>query len=252
MTKDGGRRIATSKGAMLADPNCLGNLLEAAGEALFDPEYWQRRGEILAVNRGRGAAWFVSTGTHQWVLRHFRRGGCIAMFSRDRYIWTGESRVRCFAEWRMLSTLSGLGLPVPKPVAARYRRTGLRYCCDLITQRIPDADPLSAVLAVNSVPEPVWRGIGAAIARLHRAGADHADLNAHNVLIDDKGASSVIDFDRGRLREYRGGGRAWMQSNLRRLRRSLQKIARDLPRDRFSDEAWDWLLAGYRSQETGS
>jgi 3-deoxy-D-manno-octulosonic acid kinase len=201
------------------------------------------------VASGRGAAWFVSTGAHRWVLRHFRRGGCIARVSPDRYIWTGEARVRAFAEWRMLAALSGLGLPVPKPIAARYRRTGFRYRCDLITQRIPDADTLSAVLAAAPISEPVWRGIGAAIARLHRAGADHADLNAHNILLDRHGAFSVIDFDRGRLRQARRGRSAWMQSNLRRLRRSLEKIARDLPHGRFSGEAWEWLLAGYRSQE---
>ena len=48
-----------------------------------------------------------------------------------------------------------------------------------------------------------WRAIGAAIARLHRGGVDHADLNAHNILLDGRGAVSVIDFDRGRVRGAR-------------------------------------------------
>src|SRR6202522_3378526 len=81
MTKDGGRRIATSEGAMLADPACLGNLLETAGEALFDPDYWRNRGELAAASGGRGAAWFIASGVHQWALRHFRRGGYIARVS---------------------------------------------------------------------------------------------------------------------------------------------------------------------------
>jgi hypothetical protein len=51
----------------------------------------------------------------------------------------------------------------------------------------------------------------------------------------------VIDFDRGRVRE-RG---AWTVHNLQRLHRSLAKISRQLPPDRFSGETWECLLAGY-------
>jgi 3-deoxy-D-manno-octulosonic acid kinase len=226
---------------MLADPASLGNLLASAGEALFDPDYWLKRGELAAVNGGRGAAWFIGSGADQWVLRHLRRGGKVAALSKDAYLWTGEARVRAFAEWRLLALLKQQGLPVPQPIAARYRRTGFIYRCDLITKRIPDAKPLSAALAAGAVPEPVWRAIGAAVSRLHRAGVDHADLNAHNILLTGQGGVSVIDFDRSRVRA-RG---SWMQANLRRLRRSLEKVSRDLPRERFTAAAWEWLLSGY-------
>jgi len=228
---------------MLADPACLGNLLETAGEALFDPDYWRNRGELASASGGRGAAWFIASGAHQWALRHYRRGGYIARISQDRYIWTGEVRVRAFAEWRLLADLTRRGLPVPQPVAARYRRSAFCYRCDLITRRIPDAAPLSAVLSRETMRESAWRAVGATVARLHRAGVDHADLNAHNILLDSRGGVSVIDFDRGRLR----GDGPWRARNLRRLRRSLDKISRALPQDRFSDAAWSWLLAGYRS-----
>jgi len=236
---NGGRRIATATGAMLADPDSLGNPAEDAQETLFDPEYWRARGELVAVTGGRGSAWFIASGARQWVLRHFRRGGFIARLSQDGYVWTGEEGVRAFAEWRLLELLARRGLPVPRPVAARYQRTGLRYRCDLITQRIVDAEPLNAALARRALPEPVWRAVGATVARLHGAGVDHADLNAHNILLGD--IVSVIDFDRGRLRAQG----AWRARNLRRLRRSLAKISRDLPSDRYSDETWGWLMAGY-------
>ena len=108
--------------------------------------------------------------------------------------------------------LAQRGLPVPKPVAARYQRSGLWYRCDLITQRIMDAHPLSAVLAQGARLQATWRAVGAAVARLHRAGVDHADLNAHNILLDAGGIVSVIDFDRGRLRTPG----AWTSRNLRR------------------------------------
>src|SRR5713101_1656096 len=171
---NGGRRIATAMGAMLADPDSLGNLAEDAQEALFDPEYWRARGELVTVWGGRGSAWFIASGARQWVLRHFRRGGFIARWSRDAYVWMGEDKVRAFAEWRLLDAMTRRGLPVPQPVAARYQRTGVCYRCDLITQRIVDADPLSAVLAQGALPEPLWRAIGAVIGLLHGAGVDHA------------------------------------------------------------------------------
>jgi 3-deoxy-D-manno-octulosonic acid kinase len=238
---NGGRRNATATGAMLADPACLGNLTPDSATSVFEPAYWRSRGELQAVTAGRGSAWFIASGERRWVLRHYRRGGFIARFSRDLYVWTGEDRVRAFAEWRLLTSLLELGLPVPKPVAARYERCGLFYRCDLITQRIVDAVTLSAALHVSAVPQSTWREIGAVLARLHRAGVDHADLNAHNLLLDAAGGVSVIDFDRGRMR----APGSWAARNVQRLLRSLEKISRGLPADRFSTQAWDWLLAGY-------
>jgi 3-deoxy-D-manno-octulosonic acid kinase len=236
-------RIATATGAMLADPQSVGNLPPDAVESWFDPDYWRARGELTAVNGGRGSAWFIASGARRWVLRHFRRGGFIARYSRDRYVWAGEERVRAFAEWRLLRQLGEQGLPVPKAVAARYQRGLLSYRCDLITQRIADAEALSVVLARQALPEPLWRAVGAVVARLQRAGVDHADLNAHNLLLDGRGLISVIDFDRGRVR----GPGAWGLRNLRRLQRSFEKISRALPPDRYSARNWAWLLAGYEA-----
>jgi 3-deoxy-D-manno-octulosonic acid kinase len=243
-----GRRIATATGAMLADPDSLGNPSQEITESLFDPEFWRARGELLAVTGGRGSAWFIASGQRDWVLRHDRRGGFIARFSRDRYVWAGEDRVRSFAEWRLLQRMTLEGLPVPMPIAARYQRVGLFYRCDLITRRIAGAQSLSAVLAERVLAEAQWRAVGAVIARLHDAGVDHADLNAHNLLIDGTGGVSVIDFDRGRMR---GAPGRWASRNLRRLRRSLDKISRGLPADRWAAPAWDWLMAGYGAVRRG-
>jgi 3-deoxy-D-manno-octulosonic acid kinase len=226
---------------MLADPALLGNSLLDNAEALFDPQFWAARGEVSATPGGRGAAWFIHCAGREWVLRHCRRGGLLAPLTGDRYVWIDEARVRAFAEWRLLGVLTARGLPVPKPVAAAYQRSGLIYRCDLITERIVDSQPLSAALAAAALPQRVWHEIGAVIAKLHRAGADHADLNAHNILCGD--SISVIDFDRGRLRPPG----EWREKNLSRLRRSLEKISRTLPGDRFSAREWAWLSSGYQA-----
>src|ERR1700691_558999 len=115
-----GRRMATASGAILADAAILdaATLLDAAAdssspERLFEAQFWAGRGGSSPVGGGRGAGWFIDRGTEQWVLRHYRRGGFVARLSEDRYLWTGEARVRAFAEYRLLADLAARGMPVP-------------------------------------------------------------------------------------------------------------------------------------------
>lgn len=231
---------------MLADRAILGNPTGPSQPLtrLFDPGFWADRGQLESVTLGRGSAWFIANEPQQWALRHYRRGGFIARFSKDQYLWGGEERVRAFAEWRLLRTLVQLGLPVPTPVAAGYARHGFLYRCDLITQRIVGGEPLSVTLTRAPLAAGLWRQLGATIARFHVAGVDHADLNAHNILMrsgNGETSISVIDFDRGVLRAPGG----WSLRNLARLQRSLMKITRVLPADRFSPASWELFLAGY-------
>src|SRR5262249_40990674 len=135
----------------------------------------------------------------------------------DRYLWTGAERTRGFVEFRLLAQLAERGLPVPGPVATRFVRHGARYTADLITREIPQASTLAELLRADRADADVAARVGRTLAAFHNAGAYHADLNAHNVLLD---ASTVwlIDFDRG---ELRAPARAWQQANLARLKRSL-------------------------------
>jgi 3-deoxy-D-manno-octulosonic acid kinase len=241
------RRIATETGVMLADPELLGNEAPQPADCMFDPQYWQVRAQLTAAHGGRGSAWFVGPSGH-WVLRHYRRGGWAARISGDRYAWCGENAVRSFAEWRLLETLVSRGLPVPRPVAARYQRSGLLYRCDLITERLANTRSLSEALTADALTtdapaENVWRRVGAVVAQLHHHGVDHADLNAHNILLGADGAVSVIDFDRGRLRAPGD----WRRRNLQRLHRSLLKVSRGLSGEHFSARQWSWLLTAYEA-----
>src|SRR5512145_3125653 len=61
---------------------------------LFETGYWRAQGGLQEVAGGRASVAIVTAGTERWVLRHYRRGGFIAGFSRDRYFWLGESRTR--------------------------------------------------------------------------------------------------------------------------------------------------------------
>ena len=177
------------------------------------------------------------------MLRHYYRGGLIGRLISDQFLWLGESMTRCFREWLLLEQLTQMDLPVPRPVAARYSRSGLIYRADLITVRLPDVETLSVRFARGGVSAETWGRVGECIARFHRAGVWHADLNAHNVQIDAAGQIYLLDFDRGRIRP---AARGWQQSNLARLQRSLMKVSNSSDGAlHFSAQEWRWLLEGY-------
>jgi len=228
---------AIDGGRMLYDTQRTSNF----SAEFFEPEYWRRHEAIEGTARGRGTTWFIRSGESSFVLRHYRRGGLMARVSKDSYLWNGESETRSFAEWYLTYHLHRAGLPVPTPIAARYRRQGMFYRADLITQRIENSESLAAKLAKGPLSLLQWISVGRCIRRFHDAGVHHADLNANNILMtDDK--VYLIDFDRGTLRK-RGW---WADSNLVRLYRSLEKVTLLETPDHFTDQDWHSLLAGYR------
>lgn len=232
--------VATARGGILYD---AARIVKPADE-LFERGVWAAKNALEEVRGGRGSIAILHAGEEQWVLRHYRRGGWIASVAQDRYLWTGASRTRSVAEWRLLAALVRRSLPVPAPVAARFVRSGLFYRADLITERLHGVRTLAQALAGEAPALRVWREVGAVIARFHQAGVQHADLNAHNILLTSMdGAPPVylLDFDRGRIRA-RG---SWERQVLKRLRRSLDKIKRTHCEAAFGRLEWEALLEGY-------
>lgn len=230
---------STHHGAILYDASVLRN----PHAPLFERAYWMQQGVLQEVAGGRGSVCFLHTGAGNWVLRHYRRGGLAAKVSGDKYWWSGQERTRSFLEWRLLARLHSMGLPVPAPVAAGYVRSSLWYSADLITQEIPHSRTLADAITGASLPQSGWHDIGRVIGRFHCHGVQHADLNAHNILLTSAAEASVylIDFDRGRIRA-RG---SWEQLVLARLKRSLEKVCRQRAQVNFGPEQWAWLLQGW-------
>ena len=238
------REASTPHGGILYDEA----LVSAPADTLFDPEHWRARDALAGRGSGRGAVYYVTAGAAQWVLRRYRRGGVVGRWIEETFVYLGASRTRSFHELRLLATLHARGFPVPRPVAGRYQRRGPAYTCDLITERIA-AQPLSSWLAEGPLAESRWRAIGRMVGCFHAAGVWHADLTAHNILLDDAGTPYLLDFDRGRLR---APGR-WRERNLARLQRSLRKISPRLAAGSYAEREWQWLLAGYAATpETGT
>lgn len=185
----------------------------------MQPAHWGERARPVDSG-GRGGAWFIDAPFGPSLLRLYRRGGLAASFSRDRYLWHGADRTRSFAEFRLTRALHRKGLPVPTPIAASYVRHGAGYHAAILLERLPDVRSLADRVQVAGGDAP-WEETGRLVARFHRAGLDHADLNAHNILFDAQGHGWMIDFDRGALRIP---ATRWREGNLSRLRRSLLKL----------------------------
>ena len=203
-------------GAILFDPAVSSQV----DDDWFMPSHWRELGALRMQTGGRGGVALVGTPAGEGVLRHCRRGGMVPRFMGDRYLWTGAERTRSFAEFRLLASMAREGLPVPAPIAARYRRHGPFYTADLITQRVASARTLAECLAWGSLDAELAQRTGELVARFHRAGVWHADLNAHNILVAES-QLYLIDFDRG---ERRPPDETWRIANLQRLRRSLVKL----------------------------
>ena len=212
------------------------------GHEWFAPDYWRERDALRTQAGGRGGVSIIAAPFGECVLRHYRRGGLVAALMGDRYLWTGADRTRPFKEFRLLAEITRLGLPGPVVVAARYFRRGLFYGADLLTRRIADAQTLAECLAAGRLDGELAEELGALVARFHRAGIWHADLNAHNVLVAPE-QLYLIDFDRGRVR---APDAAWQQANLQRLRRSLLKLgAAGDGEAAFEKDVWQPLLYRY-------
>jgi len=229
--------IDTTSGAILYDTARVGK----PTEELFSAEYWAGRNAVTARSGGRNGVLFIRNDRYHWVLRHYRRGGLIGKVIRDWYVWRGAEQTRAFREWRLLYELRAKAFPVPSPVATRYVRSGLGYRADLITEALPPGRTLAQAIVGTTLVDEVWRKVGAAIARLHKAGVHHADLNAHNIILGESAQVFVLDFDRGRIRA-RG---SWEQAVLARLQRSLNKLKKQRRETRFGAREWSELMQGY-------
>ena len=218
---------------MLIHPDYQGRVTED----WFNADFWGDQARPVSSG-GRGGAWFLQAGDDRLVLREYRRGGLMAKFVRYAYAFTREANVRSFAEFRLLNTLLGQGLPVPRPVAAWYRKMSpIQYRAAIIIERLENTSPLADL--VSELDDEAWASIGKTIRRFHDAGVMHADLNCFNVLVRGK-EYFLIDFDKSRLITGSAPAR-WKEANLDRFSRSLVKVAGEDARAKV----WSNFMNGY-------
>ncbi len=102
------------------------------------------------------------------------------------------TRSRLSVEVRALGKLQRSGFPSPS-----------LFDCDIeeswiLISRI-EGRPLYEAITDGSVGIDVMESVGALIRSLHEQGISHGDLTTHNILIDDSGNLSLIDFGLARV-----------------------------------------------------
>jgi 3-deoxy-D-manno-octulosonic acid kinase len=195
------------------------SILTDSPEQCCDPDYWQQQDKVIGSAQGRGTTWFVALDKMDAALRHYRRGGLFGKLIKDHYIFTGWEKTRSYQEFQLLNTLIEAGVNVPKPIAAKAVKRTFCYQADLLSEKVPNARDLVAVLQEKPLPKDMYQKIGNEIRKMHAAQVNHTDLNIHNILIDDKDNVWIIDFDKC----CQQPGNEWKQTNWDRLKRSFVK-----------------------------
>ncbi|GAM54714.1 3-deoxy-D-manno-octulosonic acid kinase [Vibrio ishigakensis] len=216
-------------------------LLDVPAELSCEAPYWYVQDKVVGTAKGRGITWFVQLSKLQGALRHYRRGGLFGKLVKDSYLFKGWQTTRSYQEFILLKNLRESGVNVPRPIAARAKKSGLTYRADLLSERIPNASDLVAILEKNTLSSEIYSYIGKQIKRLHQAQVNHTDLNIHNILLDNRDKVWIIDFDKC----YQQEGEGWKPANLERLKRSFLKEV-----ERFGinwqESDWDILIESYR------
>lgn len=208
----------------------------------LDPAFWQSKNALTGTGNGRGEVWFVNSQFGDFVIRRYRRGGLVAKFNKSRFLFTGLEQTRPWLELSLLEKMTHLSLPVPRPIAGIFTVRFGFYQAELLTETIKDAQDLFDIIKSHQADTVDWCEIGKVIKRFHDNGIYHSDLNCHNIMIDNQQKVWVIDFDKC---EQRDPNNDWMQSNLSRLKRSLDKESSKHSNFHVSEKQWQAFLEGY-------
>ncbi|MSR36946.1 MAG: 3-deoxy-D-manno-octulosonic acid kinase [Gemmatimonadetes bacterium] len=239
----------------------------AAAFATPEVEAWVRgaieRGEQLhevatrqsdKVLQGRGPVPVLTTPRGQWVVRRYHRGGMIAApLLGDRYLRIGLPRP--MREARASDEVRRRGIPTPRVMAGAVYPAGAFYRADLVTEFVAGAVDLAYLLFEEQRSRrersDVLREVGRLLARTAAAGVEHADLNAKNVLVEQrKGGALPLFLDLDRCRVFPPGIRVDPRAMLTRLCHSLRKHEGRSTRPLAAEE-WSVLSGSTNARDEG-
>jgi 3-deoxy-D-manno-octulosonic acid kinase len=140
------------------------------------------------------------------------------------------------------------GVPAPAVVAGAVYSAGPFYRADFVTELIPDARTLEALIfgsgGIDDASELLGHA-GRLVGTLEGALVMHVDLNAANVLLirgDEASGARVVDLDGCIV--FPLGSRPFDAVMRKRLERSLRKLSRKYERP-IGEHEWDALRTGY-------
>ncbi len=209
---------------------------------------------------GRGAAYRVLLEAGDWLVRHYRRGGAMAVHLGDRYVRLG--RPRPIRELEASDAARARGVPTPMVVAAVVYPAGAVYRGDIAVQFIPGSRTLADAWfgggnedgggsgpagerdAAAARGRAAWAA-GAAIRLAHEGGLVHPDLNLRNILLaetDDGLRGYILDLDGARV--VTTVGASARRRMIRRFWRSARKWEAKTGQS-LSGQAREAFEAGY-------
>jgi tRNA A-37 threonylcarbamoyl transferase component Bud32 len=153
------------------------------------------------------------------VIKHYRRGGLLRYFIKDRYLRSGITRAQ--REFEMLGLAGNLGIHVPQPVAYAYRGR-LFYLAWLVTRAIREPVSLARLsLQDKEKTRVAVQSSAEQIALLIQNNILHIDLHPGNVVVDIAGNVYLLDFDKGRF--YHGSRDKLKDRYIARWQRAVVK-----------------------------
>ncbi|HUO84740.1 MAG TPA: lipopolysaccharide kinase InaA family protein [Thermoanaerobaculia bacterium] len=179
------------------------------------------------------------------VVKRMHHGGLLAPLRRDGFLTASRVRAHLFlAEYL---TLRGV---LTAPVAfASWRRVRGFVRCEVGFERIEEGIDADCYFFRRPLVAGEWEAraedIGALVARLHRAGFLHADLNVMNFLFTPQNQTYILDLDKTAIPSGPLSNRQ-KERNLQRLERSIQKQGRD-HLAAFVESIIARVRAGYRT-----
>lgn len=210
---------------------------------LFDPTWIHENTTIKGAGLGRGQAIIFNHQGNALVYRHYHRGGLVGRINKDSYLRGSPNQSRAFKELALLSKMTSMNLPVPRPIAARFAPSGFAYRADILVAEIPNAMTFLEAMRRSEIEPKDWARLGQVIGTFHAQGIDHTDLNIRNILIDEDRKFWLIDFDKCSQRNHGN----WTYGNLARLKRSINKEHTKYLFDNWRPTDWQTLMNGYQS-----
>lgn len=131
------------------------------------------------------------------VIKHYRRGGLLRYFIKQRYLKLGKTRAQI--EFKLLQVVRNLGINAPEPVAYAHRGC-IFYQAWLVSRAIKQ--PLSLALLSLKDEKKTRQAMESVIGQISvliQNGILHVDLHPGNIVVDGAGRIFIVDFDKGQI-----------------------------------------------------
>jgi 3-deoxy-D-manno-octulosonic acid kinase len=153
------------------------------------------------------------------VIKHYRRGGLLRYFIKQRYLKLGKTRAQI--EFELLQVVRNLGINAPEPVAYAHR-SGIFYQAWLVSRAIKDPRSLALLsLKDEEKAHMVMESVIGQISLLIQNDILHVDLHPGNIVVDGADQIYIVDFDKGQI--YHGSRKKLRNRYLTRWQRAVTK-----------------------------